>query len=115
MEIEAHAQTEKGNGEKAIAWERVEKAGHGQWNQGSDQEFARKEKLQVKEAQELETGPKSAKGRPRQEGKNKNKKPKNKNSPWREDQICWLLAPGTDVNTTIPHMPNNTHASSLHF
>lgn len=32
MEIEAHAQTEKDNGEKAIAWERVEKAGHGQWN-----------------------------------------------------------------------------------
>lgn len=111
MEIGAHAQTEKGKGEKAIAWERVEKAGHWQWNQGSDQEFARKEKL----AQELETGPKSAKGRPRQEGKNKNKKPKNKNSPWGEDQICWLLEQGSDVNTTIPHMPNNTHASSLHF
>lgn len=32
MEIGAHAQTEKGKGEKAIAWERVEKARHGQWN-----------------------------------------------------------------------------------
>lgn len=32
MEIGAHAQAEKGKGEKAIAWERVEKAGHWQWN-----------------------------------------------------------------------------------
>lgn len=81
MEIGTHTQTEEGKGEKTIAWERAETAG--QWDQGSDQKLAWKEKLQVKEAQELETGTESSKGRPRQEGEktnNKNNPPqKNKN------------------------------------
>lgn len=73
MEIGTHTQTEEGKGEKTIAWERAEIAG--QWDQGSDQKLAWKEKLQVKEAQELETGTESSKGRPRQEGeKNKQQK-----------------------------------------
>lgn len=119
MEIGTHTQTEEGKGEKTIAWERAETAG--QWDQGSDQKLAWKEKLQVKEAQELETGTESSKGRPRQEGeKNKQQKqspPKKQEqkSPWRKDRICWLLEPGMEVNTSIPHMPNDTHASSLCF